>query len=121
MRVSGSEMASAEAASLPHCRHEPIKLPGQFFAHVDEAAVGAIGTEERQSDTGLRAVRNFHRCSVSAHFRFHPAGVGRVDLDLGVLQFRGEMDRKSIQRGLRRIVGQRLDRSNGAVRVGVQS
>ena len=80
---------------------------------MEESAVGSIVGQGGELSTRFAAFTNFHRRTWTAHLGLHPSGMCRVDFDFGVAQFVREVDRESIQRSLRGVIGKDLERING--------
>src|SRR5438552_623819 len=57
---------------------------------------------------GLASLAQFHGGALSTHIRLDPPGMRRVDFDLCIPQFIGEMNRERIESGLGRVVRERF-------------
>src|SRR4029079_16472943 len=95
-------------------------LPGKWLAKMEESAARAIVGKCGELRASLSALANFHRRIWAAHLSLHPAGVRGVDFDFAVAQLVGEVNCKRIQRSLRRVVSESLERVNRRVRIGMK-
>src|SRR5271170_5360637 len=88
---------------------------------MEEATVGAVGTEQSGFHAGLCAVRDFHGGGASAQLCFDPAGMNGVHLEGRVLKLIGQVDGEGVERGLRCVVRKVLESGDGTLWIGVQS
>ena len=84
------------------------------------AAGRAVCWKRGQLRAGFPSLGDFQIGIGTAHIRFDPAGMGRVDLYRGVAQFVGEMNGEGIQRGFRRVIGKSFVRINGRAGIGLE-
>ena len=87
---------------------------------MEEPAVRAVVGKCGKLCAGLSALANFHRRVWAAHLSLYPAGMRGVHFDFAVAQFVGEMDRERVQRSLRRVVSESLERVNRRLRIGMK-
>src|ERR1700733_211764 len=82
-------------------------LPGKFLIDVlDEVAIGTVRSEQCDRDTGLCSIRNGHWGRVGAKSGLDPARMNGVHLDLGVLEFRRQMNREDVDCGFGGVVSE---------------
>lgn len=77
-----------------------------------EPAARSVRRERRQSDGGLRALLDLQLGLRAAHVGLDPAGMGGIDLDVRITKLVRQVDRKGIQRRLRRAIRKRLSGVN---------
>ena len=82
--------------------------PGQRLAEVEVAAGRSVVGQGRQLHARLAAFRDSIGAAEPPMSVLHPAGVGRVHLDLRPAQLLGQVDGERVEGRLRRVVGKRL-------------
>jgi len=97
------------------------QLPGEWLTHVEVAAARAVGGESGERGAGFAAFAQLHRCAFASHVGLDPAGVGGVDLDVGVAQLIRQVNGKGVERGFGGVVGEGLGVVDRRFRIGVQT
>lgn len=82
-----------------------VRLPWKWFPQIEIAAGRPVGGKRGELRAGFGSLGNLEFGVWPTHIRLHPARVRGVDLYRGLAQLVGEMDRESIQRRFRCIVG----------------
>ena len=77
--------------------------------------LGTILVNQREVDTGLGSINDLHLRVLCTQIRLDPTWVSLVDLNVGALQFSSQMHSELIQRRLRSVVGEGLERSDRAL------